>query len=189
MSSSQQHIVWTAVICEGGVGLLALGLGLLMQRPPWSQFEHPLENAAWGAVGAIPLLIGLWLGTRYPVGPLRALNELTRQMVVPAFRGCSLPDLALISALAGVGEELLFRGVVQEVIAHRFGLLVGLSAASTLFGLLHPLSRTYAVLTGLVGLYLGGLMLATESLVAPIVTHAVYDFVALVYLMRCDQAV
>jgi membrane protease YdiL (CAAX protease family) len=34
------------------------------------------------------------------------------------------------------------------------------------------------------GVYLGGLLLLTDNLLAPIATHAVYDFVALIYLTR-----
>lgn len=188
MSSSPHHIVRTAVLCEGGVGLLGLALGFLMQRPPWSQFAEPLDNSVWGLAGSLPLLGGLWLGTRYPIGPLRELGDLTRELVVPAFRNCSLAELALVAILAGLGEEVLFRGVVQEAIGHRFGWAVGLAAASVMFGLLHPLSRSYAILTGLVGFYLGWLWLATDSLVTPIVTHGTYDFVALVYLVRREPA-
>lgn len=168
--------------------MLALALGLLMPRPPWSQFANPLDSAAWGAAACVPLLVGLWLGTRYPIGPLRELRDLTRDLVMPVFRDCSVADMALVAILAGVGEELLFRGVVQEAITHRFGWPIGLAAASLLFGLVHPLSRAYAILTGLVGVYLGWLWLATGSLVTPIVTHAVYDFVALVYLVKREPA-
>jgi membrane protease YdiL (CAAX protease family) len=183
-SPSPQRIVLTAGIFEGGLGLAALALGCLLDRPPWTQFGDAPINALWGLLASLPMLLGLVLSVRYPVGPLRPLRDLTQELVVPMFRNCSMADMAIIAVLAGVGEELLFRGVVQEAIAHRFGPIVGLAAASVLFGLMHPLSRDYAVLTGLVGVYLGGLFLATGSLVAPIVTHAVYDFVALVYLVR-----
>ena len=65
-----------------------------------------------------------------------------------------------------------------------FSPTVGLIGASLLFGLAHLLTTSYAVVTALAGLYLGGLFLATDNLLAPIVTHAVYDFLALVYLVR-----
>ena len=54
---------------------------------------------------------------------------------------------------------------------------------SLLFGLAHALTRTYAVLATLVGFYLGFLFWLTGNLLAPILAHAVYDFVALVYLV------
>jgi len=179
-----RRIVVLAGLCEGGLGLVALAFGGLLQRPPWRQLHEIPRNLAWGLLASLPLALMLVLIVRYPLGPLRRLRDLTLELILPLFRECSLADLLLIACLAGVGEELLFRGVVQEAITHRYGPIVGLAAASTLFGLLHPLSTTYAVLAGLVGLYLGLLCLATGSLVAPIVAHAAYDFLALVYLLR-----
>jgi membrane protease YdiL (CAAX protease family) len=42
----------------------------------------------------------------------------------------------------------------------------------------------YLVLAGLIGLYLGGIWLATGNLLVPIIAHAMYDFVALVYFVK-----
>jgi len=56
--------------------------------------------------------------------------------------------------------------------------------ASVLFGVVHSITPTYAVVAALVGAYLGWLWLWRDNLLAPIVTHAVYDFVALAYLTR-----
>jgi len=61
---------------------------------------------------------------------------------------------------------------------------LSLLLAAVLFGLLHFITPTYAVLAGLIGLYLGALWLATGNLLTPIVTHGTYDLLALVYLAR-----
>ena len=61
---------------------------------------------------------------------------------------------------------------------------VGLIAGGVLFGLAHCITPTYALLAGLIGLYLGWLWIATGNLLVPITTHAVYVFLALVYLIR-----
>ena len=107
---------------------------------------------------------------------------------MPLFRDCNLAQLAIISALAGLGEETLFRGVVQvgvaQGIAGPHGVWLGLLVAAILFGLLHLITPMYAILAGLIGLYLGGLWLLTGNLLTPITTHAAYDFLALVYLVR-----
>ncbi len=166
------------------MAVVAALLGLLMARPPWQQFQAAADAFPWGLAASIPLLVALVLMVRYPVGPLRGLLKLTEEMIVPMFGQCSLVDLALIALAAGVGEEMLFRGAVQEAISHRFNPLTGLLAASTLFGLMHPISTTYVALAGLIGLYLGCLFQATGSLIAPITAHAVYDFLALAYLVR-----
>ncbi len=109
------------------------------------------------------------------------------RLVVPLFQDASVLELALISLIAGIGEELLFRGLVQDGLATwlggTVGICVGVAASSLVFGLAHALTTTYAVLATLVGVYLGILFLLTGNLLAPIAAHAVYDFLALIYLV------
>jgi membrane protease YdiL (CAAX protease family) len=93
----------------------------------------------------------------------------------------------LISLAAGVGEELLFRGLLQAAIADWLHPWAGLGIASLVFGLAHSITRTYAVLATLLGAYLGGLWLACDNLLAPMITHALYDFLALLYLIGTNQ--
>jgi membrane protease YdiL (CAAX protease family) len=124
---------------------------------------------------------------RSPLGGNRHLEEMMRESILPLFRECSLETLLLISLAAGVGEELLFRGVAQLGIEQASGSTwLAIAVASVLFGLAHPITKTYALLAGLIGIYFGVLLVATGNLVAPIVAHAAYDFFALVYLLRQD---
>jgi membrane protease YdiL (CAAX protease family) len=58
------------------------------------------------------------------------------------------------------------------------------AVTSVVFGLAHLITPLYGVLAALVSVYLGWLFLEYENLVVPMVTHAMYDFVALVYLAR-----
>jgi len=106
------------------------------------------------------------------------------ERVAPLFAGATLAELALIGLLAGVGEEGFFRGVVQAGLAERLPAWLALVAAAAIFGAAHWLTTPYAVLAGIVGLYLGGLFLVSGNLLAPIVTHALYDLVALSILIR-----
>lgn len=146
---------------------------------------------ALGVLGALPLLGGLIWMERHPVGMLRELLRVVAEEVVPLFRGVSVPGLVAISLAAGVGEELLFRGFLQAALTDHWsgpiGILVGLLVASLVFGLCHALCWGYAVVATLIGLYLGVLFLATDSLWAPLTTHAVYDFCALVHMLRRDR--
>src|SRR5262249_40898930 len=93
-------------------------------------------------------------------------------------------DLAVISLVAGFGEEMLFRGVMQGVLGRWLGAGYGLTIAAVAFGLLHLITPTYALLATLCGVYFGGLILLTENLLVVIVPHALYDFLALLYLVR-----
>jgi membrane protease YdiL (CAAX protease family) len=63
--------------------------------------------------------------------------------------------------------------------------LAGVLIGGLVFGIAHPLSKTYFVLAAMLGCYLGWLWLVADgNLLAPIVAHAAYDFTALVILMR-----
>jgi hypothetical protein len=185
---SRSSIVYSALVVEGGLVIVALGLGWLFAQPPLAQIDWTIRAAWLALAAATPMIAALVLVTRWPVGPFVELEEVARRSIVPLFRSCTLLDLAAISALAGLGEEMLFRGVVQTGLERASGSpWLALVLASLLFGLAHPITLAYAVLAGLIGVYLGWLFMATDNLLVPIVTHAAYDFVALVYLVRGGQ--
>ncbi len=60
--------------------------------------------------------------------------------------------------------------------------VVAIVIAAILFGLAYSLSLSYTILTTVLGIYLGTVFYATGNLLIPIVAHAVYDFIVLVYL-------
>jgi len=87
---------------------------------------------------------------------------------------------------AGFGEEILFRGWLQQGLFAVLGAeknillgVLGLLVASILFGLAHPISPLYVILATLVGLALGGVYWMTGNLLCAIVAHAVYDAIIL----------
>ena len=144
--------------------------------------------ALWGVAATLPMLIGLMVIDRLDMGPFVRLRRALKEIMVPVFSGATTLQLALISLAAGIGEEMFFRGLVQDglasTIAEPGGMWIGLAVASFVFGLLHCITATYAVLATLVGVYLGGLFILTHDLTAPIVAHGLYDFLALIYLVR-----
>jgi membrane protease YdiL (CAAX protease family) len=184
-----------AVILEGGMAVAAGVIGWWVGVPPLETIAresvpwmHHLAAIGWGAAAAIPLLVAMLLSERYPIGPLRGLRQTVDEVVAPMFAPLTIVQLAVISILAGIGEEMLFRGLLQAGLAEwtdaRGGVWLALGGASMAFGLCHYLSTTYFLVTTLIGMYLGALFLWTDNLLAPITSHAVYDFVALVYLLR-----
>jgi membrane protease YdiL (CAAX protease family) len=108
--------------------------------------------------------------------------------MLPLLAPCTVVDLFGISCLAGLGEEMLFRGVVQDALAGQLPWWAALLAAGALFGLLHAVTPAYAVLAALMGVYLGWLYLYVGDLLAPVVTHALYDFAVLLWLLRGPDA-
>ena len=185
---SPPNVFPMAVLVEGGMGLLALGLGWLLGCPPAETIRWDLADAFWGLAATAPLVGVLLVCVYVPVGFLRDLLGTIDRLVVPLFRGWSPVEMALVAGLAGLGEEMLFRGVLQNAasawIGGDYGPLAGLVVASLLFGSVHAISAVYAVLAAGIGFYLGGLWIATGNLLVPVLAHAVYDFVALIYLVR-----
>jgi uncharacterized protein len=132
----------------------------------------------------VPLLLALAWMLAARSGPAHRLVSLVVEQLGPLLAGRSAAELALLAAMAGLSEEFLFRGVVQVGLARVLPDVGALLASSALFGLVHFASRAYALLAGVMGLYLGALFLVQGSLLTPIITHALYDFVALVYVAR-----
>ena len=67
-------------------------------------------------------------------------------------------------------------------------LWVALVMASLLFGAFHLITWTYAIIGAFIGVYLGLLWIWTGNLLTPMITHAVYDFMALVYFLRIRRS-
>ncbi|MEF8800686.1 MAG: type II CAAX endopeptidase family protein [Halolamina sp.] len=96
----------------------------------------------------------------------------------------------------GPGEELLFRGVVQNRIREVFPPVSGVVVASIIFVAIHlpalsfgaPLSAKLTSLVVLMGpsLILGGIYEYTDNLVVPILVHGSYD--ALLFIALYAQA-
>ncbi|MGZ0169445.1 MAG: CPBP family intramembrane glutamic endopeptidase, partial [Planctomycetales bacterium] len=97
----------------------------------------------------------------------------------------TFPELVIVSLFAGIGEELLFRGFLQSWLGG-YGLLVALVVPNVLFGVLHWISRGYAVCTFCIGLYFSCLLHFVDSVNLPalMIAHSLYDLVALLCLTR-----
>ena len=179
-----KRIVWIGVAFEGGLALIALALGWLLGQPPLQKIQWIGRDAIWGLAACLPMLAAFGVCVRWPVGPLLRIKQLSEEFIREWFASCTLIELAMISLLAGIGEEMLFRGVIQDAISAWINPLVGVTLASLLFGLMHPITPFYIVLAGLMGAFLGWIFSATGNLLPVIICHGLYDFLALAYLTR-----
>jgi uncharacterized protein len=176
------RILLFAFLGEGGLMLAGLVWILWRDLPlTWSAAPRvPLATAT-----AIGLLTAAGLAAIQFVllrlvperGPVRALRRLYRELLFPLFRASTPIEIIAISILAGVGEEVLFRGAMQP----EWGLIV----TSLVFGLFHiggRLTVALGIWAACTGALLGWLAIATGGLLAPIVAHMAYDALALSYL-------
>jgi membrane protease YdiL (CAAX protease family) len=172
------------VLFEAALAPASLLLGRLVGQESLAGFQWDLGAALAGVVAALPMLGLLVLILRWPIGPLARIKDYFERELAPALHGCEWPDLAVLSVSAGVGEEMLFRGVIQGFLGRILGRWPGLALASLLFGLLHPVSVGYVAVAAVLGAYLGAVWLVSGNLLTVMVAHAVYDLVALGVLVR-----
>ena len=115
----RRPLLLLAILFEGGLGVAACLVGWWLEIPPWQMIHWHLEDVFWGVAGCLPMLLGFWACLCWPWGPLKAIKEFSERVIRPLFRPCTLIDLALISLVAGLGEEMLFRGFLQTFFCDR----------------------------------------------------------------------
>jgi membrane protease YdiL (CAAX protease family) len=173
--------IWTAI----GATAIALGIAVLV-----------LDGAAaWKILGPRPWLVLLGAGVGatmaaatyllYPlfsgVAPFVARDT---ALLYSAFHAPS-PAAVLLAFLPVIfAEELVWRGVVQDALARRFGPYGGAALAAVAYALAHaPLGSPVLALAALAcGLCWGALRAATGSLVPALVAHILWDAVILLWL-------
>jgi membrane protease YdiL (CAAX protease family) len=177
-----------AVVVEGGIAIAALVVAWLFRitlRDMFPEVGQPLVTAILrGLLATLPMLVIFWLlvNSNWPM--MRQLREQVQWLIDEMFPSRSIAQFAAVAVLAGVGEELLFRGALQSLFAKWTMPIIGLIGTSLLFGLAHALSKLYFLFAVAVGAFLGWMTMRYNDLVAPMVAHGAYDFLALVYLSR-----
>ena len=174
-------------LVEGGLFLMGLLLTGGWNAKLWSEFNISWVSTVYALLLCLPMLVMLFFAVRSKWAPLSYLKNELDEKITPIFAQCKFLDLVVIALLAGLGEELFFRGWLQRALENRFGIWVGILIASAIFGFGHYLSTTYAVYAGLTGLYLGVIYQVSGNLFIVITIHALYDFIALMYLVGRDR--
>ena len=180
---SRKTLLMVAFFVEGGlffIGLLLMGVS---SQELWSRFDLSRRATAYALLLCVPMLAMLYLSERTQWPPLARLRDELDEKVMPIFANCKLIDLVAIAFLAGLGEELFFRGWLQGLLINKLDVLLGILIASAVFGFMHYLSPIYAIYAGLTGVYLGLIYQLSGNLYIVMVIHAVYDFIALMALL------
>ncbi len=179
---------------EGSLVILALVLGWIFRIDVLGGLKPSLPAAWVGLGGAIPPFALLLISERFKFAPLERIKELLLETLGPSLAACRWYDVVLLAAFAGVGEELLFRGLVQPLferwtLGTGYAFAAGLILSNVIFGLLHFITPTYALLAGLMGAYFGLLLDVTGSrnLLGPILAHGLYDYLAFLMVIRAAR--
>ena len=176
---------WLAVWVEGGLAVIAiladvLLLGLNFWKYCWCDGKTFLQII----LGLLPLIVGYFVLLALPFAALQRIDRLVRELFQQHMSHLKLWQLTVIAALAGIGEELFFRGLIQLGLSAGLGLNVWLAIliASLIFGLAHAVTQTYFLLAFIISIYFGFLFHYTGNLFVPIAIHALYDLFVFLYI-------
>lgn len=172
-----------ALVFEGAMIPVALVLALVLGVTPWADFRFSRETVVLAVVATALMVALLALSAVVLHGWFREAERLVQPLVDTLFRGRGPGPVVAVCGLAGVGEELLFRGVLQAWLAGLTGTVSAVVLAAVVFGAVHYLSRAYFVMATLIGVYLGALYELSGNLVVPILVHALYDALAVAYVL------
>ena len=147
---------------------------------PWLSLR-PAEAHAYSALLGAALGGAVVVLTRVSVARFVWARRL-HQELRPLARGLSMTGVFTLAALSALGEELLFRGLLQP--------WLGLLPQAFLFGALHqvrgPGRWAWMVWATAMGLLLGATFKLTGSLAGPIAAHALVNGLNLRYLKLYD---
>lgn len=187
MVATEQDNPRTFLIAIAGtafLGVIAVGFSVVADTPLAPQFHWSLPDALIGFAGTVPLAVFLFwvMKTSQPV------IAQFRQSQIEYFAGIGFRftpfRIVVMSVCAGVFEELLFRGVLQTSMAKVAPVAIAILLSNLIFGAVHWRTALYALIAGLVGVWIGVLFAFTGNLLTPMVTHGVYDLIALYVTAR-----
>ena len=170
--------------------LPAISYGLIVYKKGWTK-KFYLFKPKWSLLGLSPLLvlfslpIVLWIyyfSKEYiPSDTLaentRALQEALLKMDTPIDL---ILNLLLVGVLAGVGEELLFRGGLQRILANLFkNIHAAIWVSAIIFSAIHGELQGFLPRM-LMGAIFGYVLWRTGSLWIPILMHIAFNSIQVV---------
>ena len=191
-----QVMVMTFAV-EAGMGAAALAIGYYFDIP-FAKTIH-LTPPDWfslgiGAVAAVVGALIALIAQRLPFAFTRRLKEDSARVVTNLLGRCTRPDLVGVALLAGMGEELLFRGLLQQGLLYAVpenlipaGPWIVTGIVAILFGMLHSISIPYIIVATIASVGLSVLFITTGDLLSCIVCHAFYDLVLLLVLVKPQE--
>ena len=176
-SGRSRRLLLLAFVTEGL--LLAVAVGWIRLRGLSVELGalFPALIAGLAVAGLLAWANYLLLRVAPPIEPVEAIRRLYRETLQPLFAKATPFEIIGISVAAAVGEELLFRGVLQSEL--------GIAMASILFGLAHIGGRhsvAFGVWVMVMGGALGTLVPLTGGVLGAVVAHGVYDVLAMSYM-------
>lgn len=175
------------VLFESSLLLVAWVLAWLLGVPFLETQSWDWKGFAIGLTSTLPLISMFFWLLQSQWEPCQNIQRIMDGVIRPMFQQFSVLQLLFISIVAGISEEILFRGVIQGSAQDPMGNQTAILLSALLFGACHALTKFYFLLATLMGVYMSLVWMATDQLLAPIITHAVYDFLVLLWYLKWDK--
>lgn len=174
--ATPESAVLIKIALTAGGGLFMLAVYALFVR--WMEHRPVRELAVARAPGG--LLAGLAIGLGLFAGVVAVLWALGIAHI-EATPGSDLLSPVNMAVLSGIGEELIFRGVVYRILEEMFGSLAALIVSAAFFGAVHLANPGATLTSGAAvaveaGLLLGVSYAAVRNLWLPMGLHAGWNF-------------
>lgn len=175
--TSRTDFLNVAGVVEGGMVLVAIAAGWLVGVSPFEYLRWELDAVPVGLLATLPMFAGYYL--------VKEPRNQAVELLGDALSRCRWDDLILVGALAGFGEEVLFRGVLQPWLA-TWNPTFAFIAVNLLFGAVHFVSVSYFLVVTIVGMYLSWLAygIGEPNLWRAIIAHGAYDAIAFFLIVR-----
>jgi membrane protease YdiL (CAAX protease family) len=160
------------------------GLGMIVLALLWADLIRGRSPRVWFPVDdwALDLVLGASIGLIFAlvayrlIALLPAMRRIERIILNTLdMRALTVPYIVWFGLIAGIPEEILFRGAIQPD--------TGLVVAAIIFGVLHAITRMYFVYATGAGILLGVLAEWSGGLWMPIAAHFVIDVVMFLLLL------
>jgi membrane protease YdiL (CAAX protease family) len=187
-----------AILFEGGLSILALFIGFLFGLNLWSGLFFDVTTVFYIFGLTLPLIVCYFILLWLPFECLKKIDQLICELFQQYMIHFSVWQIAILSIAAGLGEELLFRSLLQSGIYAAvtngttnpiglefltdYRLMSVLFLVSILFGAAHAVTITYFFLAFIISIYLGVILILTGNIIIPISIHALYDFLVLMFI-------
>ncbi len=184
-----------SLLAEAAILVIALAVmkpfGLKIREVVGKPPDVPGRFWIWALIAALSvgLMANDLTGYLHQVVPRSAAStEALVELMVPKSWGDYLLRIACAAIMAGIAEEIAFRGFLQTVLTRNLGAVRGLILTTFLFAIMHLDPRMIPGVF-LIGLILGYITLLARSLWISIIAHALLNALAFTAGMLWPESV
>ncbi|MFO8003522.1 CPBP family intramembrane glutamic endopeptidase [Thioalkalivibrio sp.] len=182
--ATARHPLRAAIVFQGALIPLAFLLAAWLEVPLLARFQWTGGAMITGIAATLPMLGLLGLLALSDLRAYQALAEQIRDFLWRLFHGAPPGAVALVALFAGLGEELLMRGVLQGWLAGHLPIEWAILLTALVFGLAHFISGFYFLFATLIGIWLGVVYHLTGNLLVVVLAHALYDWIVIRIYLR-----